>query len=173
MIVDVEIDAGRPERRKDGLRRFRVCRRAGSTNTSVRRTPRSTRSWPTSRVIPVPNRRFDGGELKSGIEFHQRRARLVTTRVGSLVLRSSFREPHFGRFVEIVVVVGMEGFEPLVIAAEGDVEVAQAGLQLPLPCAFVDAAVAQQAGEAGVDAALRGTARSPCRRAALARTRDR
>ncbi len=48
----------------------------------------------------------------------------------------------------------MEGFEPFVVAARGDVEVTQAGLQLPLPCLLVDAAIAQESGEAGVDAAL-------------------
>ena len=94
--------------------------------------------------------------MKSGIEFHGEIALVVTTQGSrTLVRRSSFREPHFGRFVQFVVVVGMEGFEPLVVAARGDVEVAQAGLQFPLPRVVVDAAVArEQSGEAGVDAAL-------------------
>ena len=57
-VVNIEIDTGRPQRRRGRSLPFRL-RRAGSKKTSVRRAPRSTRSCPTSRVIPVPNRRFE------------------------------------------------------------------------------------------------------------------
>ena len=58
-IVNLEIDAGRLAATKAPSLPS-ACRGGPDRSAaSVRRTPRSTRSSPTSRVIPVPNRRFE------------------------------------------------------------------------------------------------------------------